>query len=264
MSDSTYSGLKPERQPKDHNKPRLSDQLATIANELIDAVRVSPPDDTVAEPSTSYRRLLKKAMALAAGAKRELDKRDSEIAKLKLLSITDEVTRLLNRRGFDYALDRALGRSRRFDESGLVMLIDLDGFKQINDTFGHQAGDLVLASVATLLRVNTRDIDDVARIGGDEFSIILAGVDELLGQQKAAQIETMLNNLSVPWNGLAIQVRASVGVAHYDQTDTPQDIVRRADERMYSQKRNRPSRLTLVAGTDVAPQKATVTYLPAH
>jgi len=103
----------------------------------------------------------------------------------------------------------------------------------------------------------------VARIGGDEFSIILAGVDELFGQQKAAQIDTMLNNLSVPWNGHAIQVRASVGVAHYDQSDSPQDIVRRADERMYSQKRSRPSRLTLVAGTSVAPQKATVTYLPA-
>lgn len=203
-------------------------------------------------------------MALAVNARRELDRRETEIAKLKRLSITDEVTRLLNRRGFDHAIDRAIGRARRFDETGLVMLIDLDGFKQINDTFGHQAGDLVLASVATLLRVNTRDIDDVARIGGDEFSIILSGVDELLGQQKATQIETMLNNLSVPWNGYGIQVRASVGIAHYDQTDSPQDIVRRADERMYSQKRSRPSRLTLIAGTDVAPQKADVACLPIY
>jgi len=263
MSDVNSSGLKSGRHFGETKRSRLSDQLAAIANELIEAVTVTHEDDQEAGPSTSYRKLLKKAMTLAASAKRELDKRDSEIAKLKLLSITDEVTRLLNRRGFDYAMDRALGRSRRFDETGLIMLIDLDGFKQINDTFGHQAGDLVLASVATLLRVNTRDVDDVARIGGDEFSIILAGVDELFGQQKAAQIDTMLNNLSVPWNGHAIQVRASVGVAHYDQSDSPQDIVRRADERMYSQKRSRPSRLTLVAGTSVAPQKATVTYLPA-
>lgn len=264
MSDASNTAAQPEGQHHENKRARLSDQLASIANELIEAVSFAPPEKDQIGPNSSYRKLLKKAMSLAAHAKRELEKKDSEIAKLKLLSITDEVTRLLNRRGFDYAIDRALGRARRFDESGLIMVIDLDGFKQINDTFGHQAGDLVLAAVATLLRVNTRDIDDVARIGGDEFAIILAGVDELLGQQKAAQIDTMLNNLSVPWNGLDVQVRASVGVAHYDQSDSPQDIVRRADERMYSQKRVRPSRLTLAAGTTVAPQKANVTYLPAH
>lgn len=264
MTDVSHSTTGPDRHDRPTRRARLSDQLATVANELIEAVSVPSQTETDAPPSNRYRKLLKKAMTLAVSARRELDRRDSEIARLKQLSITDEVTRLLNRRGFDHAIDRALGRSRRLDETGLVMLIDLDGFKQINDTFGHQAGDLVLASVATLLRVNTRDIDDVARIGGDEFAIILTGVDELLGQQKATQIETMLNNLSVPWSGFGIQVRASVGIAHYDQTDTPQDIVRRADERMYSQKRSRPSRLTLVAGTDVAPQKAGVTCLPVY
>lgn len=227
---------------------RIAKRLSKVADELIAAIGHDKP------PSTAYRKLLKKAMLLAAEAHRELERRDRELAAMQQLCVTDTVTRLLNRRGFDHAIDRALGRARRFNETGLVLMIDLDGFKQINDAFGHSAGDLVLAAVATLLRVNTRDIDDVARIGGDEFAVILSNADSILGYQKAVQIENMLNNLSVPWEGLSIRVRASVGVTTFDETDDPQSVVRRADERMYGQKRNRPSRLTLEATAVEEPQ----------
>ena len=101
MSDVRNSTVRPDGQHDEKGRTRLSDQLAAIANELIEAVSFAPPPENQAAPTSTYRKLLKKAMSLATSAKRELEKKDSEIARLKLLSITDEVTRLLNRRGFD-------------------------------------------------------------------------------------------------------------------------------------------------------------------
>ena len=77
------------------------------------------------------------------------------------MSITDENTGLLNRRGFVEALDRAVARGQRYEEPAVLLLIDLDGFKATNDTFGHPAGDLVLTAVANVLTKITRKVDDV-------------------------------------------------------------------------------------------------------
>lgn len=213
------------------DESRLATRLEQVAGDLI-ATAGDP-----GHPGDGYRRLLHKAMLVAAEAQRELHKKDRELRALRMLSITDEVTKLLNRRGFDRAFDRALARARRSNERGLLLIIDLDHFKRINDTHGHVAGDLVLASVATLLRVNTREIDDVARIGGDEFTVLLNGADDLQGYQKVTQLEVMLNNLTVPWDGERIQVQASIGAAPFGPHDDPVSVMRAADECMYGRKR---------------------------
>ncbi|WP_425405748.1 GGDEF domain-containing protein [Hwanghaeella sp.] len=210
---------------------RLANRLEEVAGDLI----ASAGD--AGSPGDGYRRLLHKAMLVAAEAQRELHRKDRELRALRLLSITDEITKLLNRRGFDRAFDRSLARSRRSNERGLLLIVDLDHFKRINDTHGHVAGDLVLASVATLLRVNTREIDDVARIGGDEFAVLLNGADDLQGYQKVTQLEVMLNNLTVPWDGERIQVHASIGAAPFGPHDDPVAVMRTADECMYGRKR---------------------------
>lgn len=209
----------------------MAQRLDEVADELIAGVKDH------SEPTDGYRRLLHKAMMVAAEAQRELYRRDQEIKSLRHLSMTDETTKLLNRRGFDLAFDRALGRARRTDERGLLLIIDLDGFKAVNDTYGHMAGDMVLATVATMLRVNTREIDDVARIGGDEFAVLLNGADSILGYQKAAQLDVMLNNMTVEWEGRPIPVRGSVGMAPFGAKDDPTSIIRQADATMYGQKR---------------------------
>lgn len=216
---------------------RMAQRLGDVAGELIDGVKEQ------SEPTDGYRRLLHKAMMVAAEAQRELYRRDQEIKSLRQLSMTDETTKLLNRRGFDIAFDRALGRARRTDERGLLLIIDLDGFKAVNDTFGHMAGDMVLATVATMLRVNTREIDDVARIGGDEFAVLLNGADSILGYQKAAQLDVMLNNMTVDWDNRPISVRGSVGMAPFGAQDDPSAIIRQADATMYGQKRRAEPRL---------------------
>lgn len=210
---------------------RLANRLEQVAGDLI--ASAGDPGNH----GDGYRRLLHKAMLVAAETQRELHRKDRELRALRLLSITDEVTKLLNRRGFDRAFDRSLARSRRSNERGLLLIVDLDFFKRINDTHGHVAGDLVLASVATLLRVNTREIDDVARIGGDEFAVLLNGADDLQGYQKVTQLEVMLNNLIVPWDGERIQVQASIGAAPFGPHDDPVSVMRAADECMYGRKR---------------------------
>jgi diguanylate cyclase (GGDEF)-like protein len=201
-----------------------------LADHLIDTINpVTSPDD-------GYRRLLEQALATAASAQRKITAQMREIDRLKRLSLTDEATGVLNRRGFNISLDQALARVRRSGESGVLMLIDLDKFKHINDRYGHQAGDLVLASIATVLSRRTRMTDAVARIGGDEFAVVLCDSNAELGIQKAEELERAINMIEVPWDGDMIPVGASVGIVSYGPDDTPEELVKRADKKMYSAK----------------------------
>jgi GGDEF domain-containing protein len=114
----------------------------------------------------NYRRMLQDALSSAQQAREDLTDAQRRIATLEHLSRTDETTGLLNRRGFDLALETALARVRRQGECGVLVMIDLDGFKAINDQHGHRVGDLVLATVGTVLNRHTRFTDSAARIGG--------------------------------------------------------------------------------------------------
>jgi len=190
------------------------------------------------ELSANYRRLLEETLLIAAKAQNELVEKDREITRLRKLSTTDDITGLLNRRGFRQSLERALSRARRQDETGLLVAIDLDGFKAINDRFGHQAGDLVLAAVANLLLHHTRDTDAVARVGGDEFAILLANSPTMAATAKINKLNSTLNNLQVPWEGRDIPVRASFGCTTYNLDSFEENLVRKADMNMYRNKLN--------------------------
>ncbi len=188
----------------------------------------------------AYRRLLEEAMALAAEAQAQLLGAQREIDRLRALSRSDEVTGLLNRRGFEEALDGALLRSARHAELGLVALIDLDGFKGINDRHGHAAGDFVLAAVATILKHHIRATDFVARIGGDEFALLLvdtkgAGEPEL----RLKRLTQALARIAVPWQGQMLDLSASMGIAAYGPDSEPAVILDAADKAMYRGKRLR-------------------------
>jgi len=117
--------------------------------------------DLGTDNTNALRRMLEQALVTARNAERYAAKQQAEIDRLRTLSITDENTGLLNRRGFVEALDRAVARGQRYEEPAVLLLIDLDGFKATNDTFGHPAGDLVLTAVANVLTKITRKVDDV-------------------------------------------------------------------------------------------------------
>lgn len=204
------------------------------------AARLLATIDPNAEPGPSYRRLLESAIKDAVDAQEALEKVGRELARLRELSVTDDVTGALNRRGFRRALERSLERARRHNETGMLLLVDLDGFKQVNDTFGHTAGDLVLTAVGTLLKKHTRKLDAVARIGGDEFAVLLANTDVTNGTSKARTLGQALNSLVVPWQGKGIQVAASVGLETYDANTDADQVMHKADVKMYRSKRRAP------------------------
>jgi diguanylate cyclase (GGDEF)-like protein len=182
------------------------------------------------------RQLLAHAIEAASDAERRVAERDSEIERLRKLSVTDEATGLLNRRGFSDSLTRALTRAERYGETGLLIIIDLDGFKDINDTHGHAAGDFVLKVVSDVLRQCVRQVDDIARIGGDEFAVLVNQTTPKPALDRANMISTVLNDLIAPWRHRSIKVRASIGTEPYGPGADPSDLFNQADSDMYANK----------------------------
>lgn len=161
------------------------------------------------------------------------------IVELEQMVHTDELTGLLNRRGFDRQLQRTLSSASRYDENGVLIYIDLDGFKSVNDSHGHAAGDKVLGTVAKQLSENIRDTDFAGRLGGDEFAVLLTRTSWPNGRFRANILGTQLNQTLVNWRGSTMTVSASLGVQNYDSRDAGFDLLNKADKAMYENKRRR-------------------------
>ncbi len=161
------------------------------------------------------------------------------------LSSQDPLTGLANRRHFELALDREIDRVARAGEPALVLMVDIDHFKRVNDTYGHATGDLVLKSVAHVLQGCIRPMDTVSRIGGEEFAIILPNCPLDFGQTAAERVRNKVQSRSVliaP--GQEVSVTVSIGGAFAPQWARipAQQWLSRADQQLYlakSQGRNR-------------------------
>lgn len=158
---------------------------------------------------------------------------------LEILSRTDRLTSLANRRRLEETLHAEVLRSKRYDAPLSVIMIDLDRFKEVNDTFGHQVGDTVLVSIADILRHNARETDVLGRWGGEEFLLLCPETPLELCVEIAERLRRDLSERSVPEVGI---VTASFGVAAFRKGDDQLSLLRRADEAMYrakSEGRNR-------------------------
>jgi diguanylate cyclase (GGDEF)-like protein/PAS domain S-box-containing protein len=162
------------------------------------------------------------------------DRKELE-AQLVHLTDHDFLTGAFNRRRFARELDREIERSRRYALGGAIVVIDLDNFKDVNDTFGHDAGDAMLQGVAAALRGRTRHTDVLARLGGDEFAVLLpeAGVDE--AATVARDLVRALSAHRAVLGERTIQVTASAGVAAFDGLSDVQ-VLAHADHAMYQAK----------------------------
>jgi diguanylate cyclase (GGDEF)-like protein len=150
---------------------------------------------------------------------------------------TDGLTELANRRQFEEALAAEISRAERFGGTLALILADLDDFKQVNDRYGHQAGDDVLREFADVLRDTVRDIDLAARYGGEEFAVLLPQTD-LAGAQRVAERlrESMEARQVEPAPGAAFSVTSSFGVASFPGASTPAALFAAADEALYRAK----------------------------
>jgi len=176
-------------------------------------------------------------LAKLAEAEETINQQQERIAYLESLTMTDELTGLVNRRGFNQHLKRELAAARRAGQGGgVLVMIDLDGFKAINDTHGHLAGDSYLRQVARLLQAHVRQHDVVARLGGDEFALLLTSTDPATGAARAAELAQLANREHAAWNGQVLPIRFSVGVQPYGPADQEDEVIRRADVKMYRDK----------------------------
>jgi len=158
------------------------------------------------------------------------------VEQLDQLAHLDSLINLPNRRGFMRELERLIGRVDRYGISAAMLFVDLDGLKMINDTFGHRAGDEALIQVANLLAKGVRHSDTVARIGGDEFGILLESSDERDAQETAARLIDQISACEVLHDGEELPLSVAIGVGMIDALDTAEAVMERADEAMYRRK----------------------------
>ena len=158
------------------------------------------------------------------------------VEQLDRLAHQDTMIELPNRRGFMRELERLIDRAARYDASAALLFVDLDGLKMIYDTFGHQAGDEALIRVADLLTRGVRRSDLVARIGGDEFAVLLENATEGAAHETASRLVQLIAGCDFDHDGDALPLSVAIGVAMIDPTDTPEAVMARADEDMYRRK----------------------------
>ncbi len=192
------------------------------------------------------RHLVAQAIAFANETESRIVALNERIRQLEALAQTDELTGLLNRRGFDEVLRRNLLSAARYEETGLLAYIDLDDFKTVNDRHGHSAGDEVLRQVGAFLSKSIRATDYAARLGGDEFAILFVRADHRPARERAREMLREIGKLKITCKSHRISVRASLGLASYNGETQLENLIERADRAMYADKKNgsRAARLT--------------------
>lgn len=171
--------------------------------------------------------------------------------RLERQSIRDGMTGLFNRSFMEVALERELHRAARQQKELALMMVDIDHFKQFNDTFGHEAGDVVLREVAECLRLGVRGEDIVCRFGGEEFVIILPEIAPESAMERAELLRKQVEGLALRYHGQPLrQVTISIGLALSPQnSESAEDLLRCADRAMYAAKHRGRNRVVQVDGS---------------
>ncbi|HEB30385.1 MAG TPA: diguanylate cyclase [Spirochaetes bacterium] len=220
--------------------------ITGIGNEMI-ASRVIQegafdyfPKDMVSEKSLlrSIANTLEKSRL-----KREIKQAHEKLAEM---SIRDELTGLYNRRFFLEALEKEIARSNRFKTEFILCLIDLDHFKMINDTYGHPAGDMVLAEVGRMLQELIRMNDLPCRYGGEEFVVILPEIRLEEARNVCERFREQVSGHKFEYNSSSIRVTISAGIAMYNGyfSKSTDDIVSKADQALYKSKKSGRNRVS--------------------
>ena len=176
--------------------------------------------------------------------------RDAQLLEeTRRLAVTDSLTGLHNRRHFTRQLDESVRRSARYGERLALVLLDVDFFKAVNDRFGHQVGDRALQLLAGTLRESVRETDQTARIGGEEFALLLLRCDRALALEIAERVRHQIRGLAIEeLPDIDMDLSASVGVAFFpDDGADPKTLMRVADDALYRAKRRGRDQVVLAS-----------------
>ncbi len=182
--------------------------------------------------------LLKKERQLTADLNRMNE-------SLRILATMDSLMGVFNRRTILESLEKELHRSHRYGKVFGMIMMDIDFFKIVNDTYGHQTGDKVLRSVCDNIRANIRVNDVIGRYGGEEFLIIMPETDTYHAAIAAEKLRSAVESMSVSQESVQVKVTASFGVSSYRQNDDTKMIIARVDKALYESKKNGRNRVTV-------------------
>jgi diguanylate cyclase (GGDEF)-like protein len=174
--------------------------------------------------------------------RRQLAEALAKIEDLQACADTDFLLGVLNRRGFERELIRAVAYIRRYGATGALIVLDVDRLKPINDAFGHAAGDEVLKAVVGVLQRHVRASDVIGRLGGDEFVLLLWNLTEADALAKAALLEDAVDRLAFEFKGHSVSAGASAGIALLGLEADAADALEQADRAMYVRKKQRKER----------------------
>jgi diguanylate cyclase (GGDEF)-like protein len=177
---------------------------------------------------------------------RELDRLKAElaaarvqIAELEARADIDPLLNILNRRGFERELARSLAYVKRYGTDAVLLYIDLDDFKAVNDNHGHATGDELLKAVTAALTSQVRASDVIGRLGGDEFAVVLWNMSVTHAAGKARALEDIIAGVMIPRGAGKFAVGASAGLVALSPLDTPAQAIDAADRAMYMRKREK-------------------------
>ncbi len=158
---------------------------------------------------------------------------EAEVAELDRLAHLDALVPLANRRGMMRELERMIAHRERHGSPAAMLFVDLDGLKILNDCFGHEGGDAALIHVAEQLLAGVRTNDCVARVGGDEFCILLDHADEPSAIETAERLVNQIAGYDFLFDGKPMPLSVAIGMTLIEQGDSPASVLSRADQAMY-------------------------------
>ena len=195
-----------------------------------------------AEFTPRVRDAIMTLMAEVDRLRQELDQVKKRLEAAETEADQDDLLPVLNRRAFVREMTRIMSFGERYDLAASLIYCDLDGFKAVNDTFGHAAGDAALLHVAGLLMANVRESDVVGRLGGDEFGVILAKADIAQAQRKAASLAKLFEAQPFSWEGQALPLSFAFGVCMFQKGESVASAMANADKAMYASKREKSTK----------------------
>lgn len=170
---------------------------------------------------------------------------NARMAELERLALLDPLTRLANRSFLESSIANCLKEMNRYQWTTGILFIDVDDFKQVNDTYGHNVGDEVLRRVATTLLINSRTFDLFGRWGGEEFLGEIRNVDADQLGRVAEKLRVLIGHATIPTGEGQLQVSVSMGATLLRPDDTVESVIARADQLMYRSKKAGKNRLTM-------------------
>jgi len=215
-------------------KNREFDKVVPIHSTVSEVEQLSKSIGSMAQSISEYQLDLEQKVA---NRTKELEEKNKE---LEILSITDKLTNTYNRIKLDQTIEQEMERASRYNTKFGIVVIDIDYFKEVNDTHGHQVGDTVLIEFANILKANTRRTDIVGRWGGEEFIII---APEANLQEMYTLSEILRDKIDTNVFSVINHKTASFGVATFEQNETAEELINRADEALYKAKENGRNRV---------------------